>query len=91
MHLKSLNTAAQIKELPKIEVTTEEDEMAKTRAARRKVRAVQPVVEVPRESPEEIAAREKKAAAEEAMRRAILLIQKHERARRLRVRGEDGN
>lgn len=88
--------AAQIEEVSLLQTPVEstielEDETTKTRAARRK-RAVEPVkVEVPRESPEEIAARERKAAAEKAMYMAILLIQNHERARRARVRGKDGN
>lgn len=88
-------SAAQIKEpsLPQIQVESKaelEDETAKTRPRRRRV--VEPVrVEAPRELPEEIAARETKAAAERAMLEAILLIQSHERARRSRVRGEDGN
>lgn len=76
-----------------IESTIElEDETAKTRTARRRVRAVQPFkMEVPRETPEEAAARERKAAVEKAMHMAILLIQSHERARKSRIHGEDGN
>ncbi|EFN79071.1 IQ and AAA domain-containing protein ENSP00000340148 [Harpegnathos saltator] len=73
-----------------VDSTTEfEEEIVKTRITRRK-RAVQPTkVEMPRESPEEIAAREMKAVVKKAMFTAILLIQCHERARRSRVRGED--
>lgn len=68
-----------------------EDETLKTRAARRRMRIVQPSkVELIRESPEEKAAREAKLAAERTMRSAMLLIQSHERARKGRCYGADG-
>lgn len=68
-----------------------EDETLKTRAARRKIRIVQPSkLELIRESPEEKAARETKLAAERIMHNAMLLIQSHERARKGRCYGADG-
>lgn len=66
------------------------EETLKTRASRRRMRAVPSKVEVIRESPEEKAAREAKLAAERAMHSAILLIQSHERARKGRCTGADG-
>ncbi|TGZ56661.1 hypothetical protein DBV15_07761 [Temnothorax longispinosus] len=67
-----------------------EDQTLKTRAARRRMRIMQPSkVELIRESPEEKAAREAKLAAERIMRSAILLIQSHERARKGRCYGAD--
>ncbi|XP_011264508.2 dynein regulatory complex protein 11 [Camponotus floridanus] len=65
------------------------EETLKMRVSRRKMRAVPSKMEVIRESPEEIAAREAKLAAEKAMHRAILLIQSHERARMGRCTGAD--
>jgi len=68
-----------------------ENETLKTRAARRRIRIVQPSkVELIRESPEEKAAREAKLTAERIMCSAILLIQSHERARKGRYYGADG-
>lgn len=71
-----------------IEGMTElEDEMLKPRRRRRAAPSKPQVVE----TPEERAAREAKLAAERAFHNAILLIQSHERARKGRCLGEDGN
>lgn len=67
-----------------------EDETVKTRPARRRMRMVQPKVELIRETPEEKAAREMKLVAERLMRSSILLIQSHERARKGRYYSVEG-
>lgn len=67
-----------------------EDETLKTRAVRRRMRIVQPKLELIGESTEEKVARETELAAERIMRSAILLIQSHERARKGRCYGADG-
>ncbi|XP_025074441.1 IQ and AAA domain-containing protein 1-like [Pogonomyrmex barbatus] len=66
-----------------------DDETLKTRIGRRRIRVAQPEVEMVRETPEEKAAREAKLAAEKSMRDAMLLIQRHERARKGRSYGAD--